>query len=122
MKIYNYAKERKKSLTSVIKNTILDFDEAETQHGQISDGSAIKRRSASCNREDDGKGRSQSGRGSQTNWCRKEQHQQSHATQDSCESGLFDEDGGKLRSQGGNESSKTENMTRTFMTSIVSWL
>ncbi len=106
VKMYDYAKERKKSLTSVIKNTILDCDEKKNEQGRISNGSAVKRRAVGCNREDNGKRKNKSGRGCQTNRRREIQCQQNHAPKSCCELGLSCENSGEYWFGSGIESQK----------------
>lgn len=60
MKKYEHAKQRKLSLTSIIKNTMLNRDESSQEQSETN-GNSVKERVVGCNRKDNGKRENQSG-------------------------------------------------------------
>ncbi|OQW48807.1 MAG: hypothetical protein A4S09_13495 [Proteobacteria bacterium SG_bin7] len=110
MKKYDHAKERKLSLTSIIKNTILIGDESGQEQAGTSNGNSIAERVIGCDRKDNGKRENQSGGNSPKDRFSTTQYQQDHAPKEYCEFGLSCKNGGKHRHGSGNESQARENM------------
>jgi len=117
MRKYERAKERRNSLTSVIKNTIVLKDD-EQEQSRISDGQQNKGRNSNGYRKFDGERRHQSGRSGQTNRCPALEHQQNHAKEASGDFGLFAEDGRKHRVGCGIEGQESQELDSAFETSL----
>lgn len=109
MKKYEHAKQRKLSLTSIIKNTMLNRDESSQEQSETN-GNSVKERVVGCNRKDNGKRENQSGGNSTEDRFPTTQHQQDHASKECREFGFSCKNGGKHRIGGGNENQAIENI------------